>query len=116
MPTIETRLISLGGTIIELLAAIVVAAHVLHALWVILRHRDSDGARMIIARGVLAALGFSVAGTLLKTIALQSWPEIRTFAFVLLLRTLLKQVFLRESRRINRRLANTKQEHTPSSV
>ncbi len=103
MPPASSAWIVLGGTVIELFAAIVVAWHVLHALAVILTSRSSDRARLIIANGVLAALSFSVAGTLLKTIALQSWPDIRLFAFVLLLRTLLKRVFEWEQRSITRR-------------
>ncbi len=98
-----TSIIALGGTLIELLAAIVVGWHALSALAIILSKRSSDQARLIIAQGVLAALSFSVAGTLLKTIALQTWPEIRMFAFVLALRTMLKRVFQWEQRAIMRR-------------
>lgn len=92
------RLIVLGGWLIELGAAVVVLFHAVWAMAVLVRWHDSDRARTIIANGVLAALSFSVAGTLLKTIGLESWMEIRTFAFVLVLRTLLKQVFQWERR------------------
>ena len=68
-----------------------------------LRHRSSDKARLIIAEGVLAALGFSVAGTLLKTIALQDWTQIRAFTVVLVLRTLIKRVFEWEKVSISKR-------------
>ena len=100
---IESRLIAAGGTAIELLAAVVVAFHACWALAVILRHHDADRPRFIIADGVLAALGFSVAGTLLKALALQSWRQIGTFAFVLAFRTLLKQVFKREREQMSKR-------------
>lgn len=99
------HLIELGGTMIELGAACVVMFHAAWAMAVLVRSRDSDRARTIIADGVVAALSFSVAGTLLKTIGLDSWVQIRTFAFVLALRTLLKQVFVREQRRIAGRRA-----------
>ena len=102
-----TDVINLGGSIIELLAAFVIVVHVFRALTSIVRTRSSDQARLLIAEGVLAALSFSVAGTLLKTIALQSWPQIRMFAFVLLLRTLLKRVFQWEQRAIRRRSATS---------
>ncbi len=105
MPSASSAWIVLGGTVIELMAALVIAWHVLRALAVIVTARSSDRARLIIADGVLAALSFSVAGTLLKTIALQSWPDIRLFAFVLLLRTLLKRVFQWEQRSITQRTA-----------
>ena len=91
------RFILIGGTLIELLAAMVVASHVALALWSIRRDRSGDQARMLIAKGVLDALSFDVAGSLLKTIGLGSWVQIRSFAFVLLLRTVLKQVFKAEA-------------------
>ncbi len=105
MGNLEATYVALGGTIIELLAAIVVGLHAAWALIRIVTGHGSDEARLLIARGVLAALGFSIAGTLLKTIALQSWAEIRMFAFVLLLRTLLKQIFRWEQTMITHRLA-----------
>ena len=98
------RWITLAGLMIEVLAAIVVAYHVLQALIAIVRRQGSDAARLWIAEGVIAALGFSMAGTLLKTIGLQSWTQIRLFAFVFLLRTLLKRVFQWEQRGIRKRL------------
>ena len=57
----------------------------------------------MIADGVLAALGFSLAATLLKVIGLQQWVQIRTFATVFILRTLLKQVFLHERANVEQR-------------
>ncbi len=116
MPVAETAYIAFGGTVIELLAAIIIALHVAIAISRILTARGSDEARLIIARGVLAALSFSVAGTLLKTIALQSWPEIRTFAFVLLFRTLLKRVFQWEQSKITgrRSLSRRTRSSTPA--
>ncbi len=98
----EQAWIAAGGSIIEAMAAVVIAYHVLWALSAALK-RDSDAARLYIARGVLTALGFSLAGTLLKTIALQTWPQIRIFAFVFVLRTSLKRVFLWEEQAIRRR-------------
>ena len=100
LPSLEARTIAVGGTLIELAAAVVVAWHAFHALFGIVRGQGSDRARQVIADGVLAALSFSVAGTLLKTIALNSWTDIRTFAFVLVLRTALKRVFQAEQKRM----------------
>ena len=94
----EVKAITVAGMLIELLAALVVTYHAGWALLLILRRRGSSAARLVIAEGVLAALGFSVAGTLLKTIALQSWPQIRSFAAVFVLRTVLKRVFQWERR------------------
>jgi len=99
-------LILLGGSLIEMLAAFVIAFHAGWALLSLIQDRKGDRARLLIAKGVLDALGFSVAGTLLKTLGLESWVEIRTFAFVFLLRTLLKQVFQWERSSINGRQAS----------
>ena len=99
----EQLWIAAAGSVIEVLAACVIGYHVLWAIMAILQRRGSDIARLRIAQGVLTALGFSLAGTLLKTIALQSWDQIRLFAFVLVLRQMLKWVFLWEETAIHNR-------------
>ncbi len=104
MLPLDTRLILLGGTLVDCAAAFVIAYYVLAALATMVRGNGSDAVRLKVAEGVLAALGFSVAGSLLKIIALQTWLQIRLFAFVFLLRTLLKQVFAWEERRIVARI------------
>ena len=103
LPGLEARYIATAGTLIELAAAVVVTWHAIDALGGIVRGLGSDRARRVIAEGVLAALSFSVAGTLLKTIALNSWVDIRTFAFVLVLSTALKKVFQAEQKGMERR-------------
>lgn len=113
---VERAYVSIAATLIELAAAVVVAVHAGWALLVIVRGRWASGrrpigfaaalrARRAITDGVLAALGFSVAATLLKTIALEDWTQIRMFAFVLVFRTLLKRVFQWEERTALRREA-----------
>lgn len=84
------------ASVIELLAACVIVFHAIRAVSSLLTGRSVDAARAIIAEGVLAALGFSLAATLLKVISLQQWTQIRTFATVFVLRTLLKRVFQHE--------------------
>jgi uncharacterized membrane protein len=101
--SVESQWIAVGGSVIELLAALVIAFHACRALIAIMRRYDADRPRLIIAEGVLAALGFSVAGTLLKALALQSWQQIGMFAFILAFRTLLKQVFKWEHEQITKR-------------
>lgn len=103
---LETRYVVFLGAAIDLLTAVVVAFHVGWALWLIVRQGGADAARAVVADGVIAGLGFGVAGSLLKTIALQDWPHIRTFAFVFVFRTLLKRVFQREQKIVARRLAS----------
>ncbi len=104
MLPLDTRVILLGGTLVDFAAAVVIGYSVITALLAILRLQGSDTARLLIAKGVLAALGFSVAGSLLKIIALQTWAQIRLFAFVFVLRTLLKRVFAWEESRIQQRI------------
>ena len=100
--------IAAAGSVIEALAACVIVYHVAWGLTGIVLRQGSDNARLRIAQGVLIALGFSLAGTLLKTIALQTWPQIRLFAFVFVLRQLLKRVFLWEELAIRGRMADAR--------
>ena len=92
------RAIIIGGMLVQLAGAIVVTYYAARALFSIVRRDGSDHARRLIAEGVLAALGFMVAGTLLSTLVLQTWEQIRIFAVVLSLRTLLKHVFASEAK------------------
>ncbi len=91
------------SSLVELCAAFVIVYHAARALVVIVRSRNIDHARTLIAEGVLSALGFSLCATLLKVIGLESWVQIRTFATVFVLRTLLKQVFQQERQYVLRR-------------
>lgn len=93
----------LCASVIELLAAVVIVVHAVRALVELVRRRGLDSARLILADGVLAALGFSLAATLLKVIGLQQWVQIRTFAAVFVLRTVLKRVFTTERGLIQQR-------------
>lgn len=100
----EKNWILAAATLIELAAAAVIGCHAFWAALLLIRRQGQDRARMVVADGVLAGLGFSLAGTLLKTIGLQSWSEIRMFLFVFMFRTLLKRIFSREKRLIAARL------------
>lgn len=91
------------SSLVELCAAFVIVYHAARAMVAVVRAGDIDRARALIAEGVLSALGFSLCATLLKVIGLQSWVQIRTFATVFVLRTLLKQVFLQERKHVLRR-------------
>jgi len=104
-----------AASVIELLTAGVVIVHAAKAIFSI-RAGGSDAARLILAQGVLAALGFSLAATLLKVIGLSEWVQIRTFTVVFVLRTLLKLVFLGEAARIQKRGARTLIANTLHSV
>ncbi len=56
--------------------------------------------RLLVADGVVAALGYKTAATLLKTIELQSWASIGMFAAILTLRTVIKRVLVWEEGRL----------------
>lgn len=53
-------------------------------------------ARLLVADGIVAGLGFKTAATLLKTIELRSWDAILMFVAVFALRTVVKQALMRE--------------------
>ena len=78
--------------LIELVSALVIVWSVLRACVAAVQSSDTK-ARLLVADGVLAALSFITAATLLKTAALHSWHQIGMFAFILVFRTLLKKVF-----------------------
>ena len=56
--------------------------------------------RLLVADGVVAALGYKTAATLLKTIELQAWSSIGMFAAILTLRTVVKRVLVWEEDRL----------------
>jgi hypothetical protein len=89
-----------GALTIQLLAAVVIAAHLVIALLALQRTRCIPLARLHAADGVIAALGLLTAATLLKTIELRTWTQIGVFAVVLALRVGLKQFFAWERHRI----------------
>ena len=85
---------------VQLLAGAVVAIHLAAALFALGRTGSIERARLTAADGVIAALGFITAATLLRMIELRSWNQIAFFTVVLTLRTLLKRLFVWERHRI----------------
>lgn len=96
----QQNLIVGAARLIEVAGSLVIAWYVLQACRAALRPRGDIAARLLVADGVLAALGFMLAATLLKTLALRSWHQIGMFTFVLVFRTLLKHVFVSERRQL----------------
>lgn len=66
---------------------------VARGLIVIGRGNDLEAARTVVAVGIVNALGFGVAASLLRAIALQSWADIGHLAAIVALRTVLKRSF-----------------------
>ena len=97
-------LIGGAAALIEFGGSLVIAAACLRGLAALARGRGALAAivraRLVVADGVVAALGYETAATLLKTVELQSWTAIGHFAAVLALRTLVKRVLVWEEARL----------------
>lgn len=95
--------------IIELIGSLMIVRYVILALLLLLRgSRNIEHAQYIVAEGALMGLNFKVAGTLLKTIQLQTWNQIFVFTTILMLRTLLKRLFTWEMKQIQMKQLFTK--------
>ena len=94
--------VGLLARVIEFVGALVIAAAMLRAV-IAMAGGWSDAAlnraRLLLANGVVGALGLMTAATLLKTITLASWSAIGMFAVVLALRTLVKRALAAEVER-----------------
>ena len=93
-----------AAVLIEFGGSVVIAVAVVRGLAVMVaglgsRHAVVRG-RLLVADGVVAALGYKTAATLLKTIELQSWAAIGMFAAILTLRTVVKRVLVWEEGRL----------------
>ncbi|MCP2013467.1 putative membrane protein [Deinococcus sp. HSC-46F16] len=76
----------------ELVSNLVLFVAVLGALRALWRGPDLTGARLLVVDGMLLALNLKVVATLLRTLEVQTWPQIGLFAALFLLRTGLKRV------------------------
>ena len=103
MPTLDVVirglavLIEFGGALVVVLGCLRGLARLAAGLG---RREAIVAARLAVADGIVAALGFKTAATLLKTIELRSWDAILMFCAVLALRTLVKQALRREERHL----------------
>lgn len=95
---------ALWASIIEFIGALVIVYYVFLTIKLLLRTRDIMQARLLLADGIIYALSFKVAGTLLKTIELQTWQQILMFSAILTIRTILKSLFVWERKEIQKRL------------
>lgn len=93
---------TLWASWIEFIGALLIVGYVLVSLFVLFRHGDITRARLIVADGVITALSFKLAGTLLKTLSLQSWQQIAMFVAIFALRTILKRLFMWERERLQK--------------
>jgi uncharacterized membrane protein len=93
--------------VIDLAAAVVITGYAAAAVIRLVRTRDVNRARLVMADGVVSGLGVLVVATLLTTIVLQTWSDIGLFAVIFGLRTLLRRLFDWEKERLTRRPLRT---------
>lgn len=104
MLTLLGNLLSLGigVAVIEFIGALFIVAYVIAAIISLFRSGDLMQARLLVADGAIIGLSFKLAGTLLKTIELQTWEQIFMFVAIFILRTVLKRIFNWERTRLLR--------------
>lgn len=90
----------LAVALIEIAGALLIVGYCAAAAVQLLRTRTPDSARLLIIQGSLWGLSLKTAGSLLKTIELQTWAQIGAFAAILALRTVIKRVMTWDERRI----------------
>ncbi len=97
-------LIGGAAVLIEFGGSIIIAVACMRGLAILTAGRGSHSAivrgRLVVADGVISALGYKTAATLLKTIELQTWTAIGMFAAIFTLRTMIKRVLLWEEARL----------------
>ena len=111
MPTTIQWVIHAAAVLIEFGGGLFVVVGCLRGLAALALGGASEAAivrcRLSVADGVIAALGFKTAATLLKTIELQTWNAILTFAAIFALRTFVKQFLVWEERRLQAQAGRT---------
>ena len=88
--------------VIQFGAALLISGYAVAAVVTLVRTRDVNQVRLVMAEGVINGLGVLVIGALLRVITLESWNDIGLFAAILGLRTLLKRLFLWQEARLRR--------------
>jgi uncharacterized membrane protein len=96
-----------GVVLIDLIGGLFVVGYVVAAVVRLLRTGAIAPARLLVAEGAVLGLSFKTAGTLLKTLEIHTWEQIGMFGAVLALRVVLKQLFVWERTRIERRSTST---------
>ncbi|TCZ56258.1 hypothetical protein [Roseicella aquatilis] len=77
-------------------AGLTLAGHCALAAVALLRGRGPEAARIILADGVILALGLATGATLLTLLSLGDWDALGRFLAILALRTALKRAFAAE--------------------
>jgi len=94
------------GLALQLASAAIITGFVVVALVSLSTDGDVTRARLLVAEGVIGGLGVMTAATLLRMIGLRGWHQILMFTLILLLRILLKKLFVWEKHRLFRNPAH----------
>ena len=89
------------GLALQLVSALVITGFVAVTLVFLSIGHGVIRARLLVAEGVIGGLGIMMAATLLRTIGLHTWHQILMFTLILLLRILLKKLFVWEKERLS---------------
>ncbi len=79
---------------IDILSSLVTFGYCCAGFVVFLTQRNRNRARMLVANGALLGMNIKLVGAFLKTVELQSWNQLGLFLTILVLRTVIKKVFL----------------------
>ena len=99
--------LSWWGLALQLASAVIITGFVVVALVSLSTDGGVTRARLLVAEGVIGGLGVMTAATLLRMIGLRGWHQILMFTLILLLRVLLKKLFVWEKHRLFRNPAHT---------
>ncbi|HSF19821.1 MAG TPA: DUF1622 domain-containing protein [Vicinamibacteria bacterium] len=83
-----------GALVLQVVAGQLLVAYLIVAIVGLALKRDLDHARRVVCEGILAALGFMVPATVLRTLVVRNWEEIGALAALLGLRIVLKKFFV----------------------
>lgn len=91
--------------LVELAGSAVIALFVAAALITLIAERGIGitQSRILIAQGVVWALNLKAGAALLKSLVIQSWSQLAFLAAILIIRTVVKNVFAYEAVRLERR-------------
>lgn len=98
MPQLEATVVKAFCIAVDMTGALVVFGYCAAALFAVIWHRNRTRAHSLVAQGALLGLSIKVIAALFKTLELQTWNQIGIFLVIFILKTLLKRIFVAESK------------------
>lgn len=86
---------------IQLLAGLILSGYVLAAMAGPVLRGEVNRARLLIAEGVVTAIGLMLPATILRTLVVRDWEHILNLALVLAIRIVVKHFFVWETSRLS---------------